>query len=101
MPSPPPTPPEAPIGIAARLGWVSFFNDCSNEVLGRILPLYLTLGLGVTPAFVGVMEGLAEFAAIFLKGVSGWLSDRLPSRKGFVVGGYGLSIGARILYQAF
>lgn len=94
------SPDSPPIGIAARLGWVSFFNDCSNEVLGRILPLYLTLGLGVTPTFVGVMEGLAECAAIFLKGLSGWLSDRTTSRKGFVLGGYGLSIGARVLYLA-
>lgn len=89
-----------PIGIAARLGWVSFLNDCSSEVLARVLPLHLTLTLGASPAFVGVIEGLAESVAILLKGVSGWLSDRLPSRKGFVLGGYALSIAARACYLA-
>lgn len=88
----------APIGLAARLGWVSFLNDCASEVLARILPLHLTLTLGSSPAFVGMVEGLAETAAILLKGVAGWLSDRRPSRKGFVLGGYALSVGARALY---
>jgi MFS family permease len=53
---------------------------------------------GVTPAFVGLVEGLADSAAIFLKGLSGWLSDRAASRKGFLLGGYGLSVAARGLY---
>jgi MFS family permease len=84
--------------MAARLGWVAFFNDCSSEVLARVLPLYLVVSLGATPALVGVVEGLAESAAIFLKGISGWLSDRMASRKGFVLGGYGLSVAARACY---
>lgn len=90
--------PRIPIGIPARLGWVSFFNDSSSEVLARVLPLYLTVSLGMTPTFVGVVEGLAESAAVFLKGVSGWLSDRMSSRKPFVLGGYGLSVAARACY---
>ena len=73
-------------------------NDCSSEVLARILPLYLTAVLGTSPAFVGVMEGMAESAAVLLKGCCGWLSDRMASRKGFVVGGYGLSVLARGLF---
>ena len=87
-----------PASLATRLGWVAFLNDASSEVLARILPLYLTLALGATPAFVGVIEGLAESVAVFLKGVSGWLSDRARSRKGFVLSGYGLSVAARAFY---
>lgn len=87
-----------PLGLAARLGWVSFFNDASGEVLARALPLYLTGGLGLSPAFVGWVEGLAECAAIVLKGLSGWVSDRMASRKGLVLGGYGLSVAARACY---
>lgn len=90
--------PHPPVSLSTRLGWVAFLNDCSSEVLARVLPLYLTLVLGATPAFVGLVEGLAESASVFLKGFSGWLSDRLPSRKGFVVGGYGLSVVARTLF---
>jgi len=87
-----------PSSLSTRLGWVAFLNDCSSEVLARILPLYLTLVLGTSPAFVGVVEGLAESAAVFLKGLSGWLSDRMESRKGFVMAGYGLSVLGRALF---
>jgi len=75
--------------IALRLGWVAFLNDCSSEVLARVLPLFLTAFLGQSPAFVGVIEGAAESAAIFLKGISGWLSDFF---------GYFLSVAGRALY---
>jgi MFS family permease len=84
--------------IALRLGWVAFLNDCSSEVLARVLPMYLTAVLGQSPAFVGVIEGAAESVAILLKGMSGWLSDRAKSRKGFVFFGYALSVGGRALY---
>jgi MFS family permease len=77
---------------------VAFLNDCSSEVLARILPLYLTAFLGQSPAFVGAIEGAAESAAILLKGISGWLSDRAKSRKGFVLSGYALSVAARAMY---
>jgi MFS family permease len=87
-----------PPSIALRLGWVSFLNDFSSEVLARVLPLYLTAFLGQSPAFVGVIEGAAESAAVLLKGVSGWLSDQAKSRKGFVLFGYALSVAARALY---
>ena len=84
--------------LSTRLGWVAGLNDCSSEVVARILPLYLTLVLGTSPTFVGVVEGLAESAAVVLKGYCGWLSDRMASRKGFVLGGYGLSVLARGLF---
>lgn len=94
--STPETPPAPP--VAARLGWVSFLNDASSEVLARALPLVLTGALGAPAAVVGLIEGLADSAAILLKGLSGWLSDRLPSRKPLVVFGYALSVAARALY---
>jgi len=52
----------------------------------------------MSASFVGLVEGLAESAAIVLKGLSGWLSDRFSSRKGFVLGGYALSVLARACY---
>jgi len=95
---PPATVSSSDVSLSTRLGWVAFLNDASSEVLARILPLYLTLVLGTSPAFVGVVEGLAEGAAVLLKGYCGWLSDRMESRKGFVLGGYGLSVLARALF---
>jgi MFS family permease len=91
-------PVEPPPSIAYRLGWVAFLNDFSSEVLARVLPLYLIAFLGQSPAVVGIIEGAAESAAVMLKGVSGWLSDRAKSRKGFVLFGYALSVAARALY---
>jgi MFS family permease len=84
------------ISLPTRLGVVSFFNDCSSEVIARALPLYLTASLGLSPTFVGAIEGIAESASILLKGISGWLSDRHESRKPLVVFGYSLSILSRI-----
>jgi MFS family permease len=85
-------------GLSTRLGWVSFFNDASGEAITRALPLLLTSGLGATPAFVGLVEGLAEAVAIGLKAVSGWISDRMATRKPLVAGGYVLSFLAKLLY---
>lgn len=81
--------------IPTRLGLVSFFNDCSSEAIARALPVYLTATLGVTPEFIGVIEGAAEAVAILLRAFSGWLSDRMTSRKPLVFVGYALSVAAR------
>jgi MFS family permease len=89
-------PPKAS-SVATKLGWVSFFNDCSGEALTRTLPLILIGPLGSSPFYLGFIEGIAEALSIFLKGFSGWLSDRLPSRKPIVVTGYSLSLISRAL----
>ena len=83
--------------IATKLGWVSFFNDCSSEALARALPLFLTGSLGASATFVGAIEGTAEALSILLKGFSGWLSDRMESRKSLVVTGYALSLLSRVV----
>lgn len=94
-------PPEWPIlsnvALPTRLGWVSLFNDCSTEVIARALPLFLTTSLGMSPTFVGAVEGTAEAVSILLRGLSGWLSDRMASRKPLVVSGYMLSVASQIL----
>jgi MFS family permease len=87
---------DSELSLATRLGWVSFLNDCASEVLARALPLFLTAGLGATPTFVGVVEGLAEAVAILLRGFSGWLSDRMASRKPLVFAGYLCSVLGRV-----
>src|SRR5512144_1080925 len=69
----------------------SFFMDVSSEMVLNILPLFLANVLGVQTVIIGVIEGIAEATASLLKLFSGWLSDRLGSRKWLAVGGYGLS----------
>jgi len=80
-----------------RLGWVSLFNDVSSEMIYPLLPAYLTRVLGAGPAFLGLIEGVAEAVASLLKVASGWWSDRLQRRKPVVVLGYGLSSAVRPL----
>ncbi len=83
------------------LGLVSFFTDASSELTMTILPLFLANVLGVGPAIIGLIEGIAESTATILKVVSGWLSDRLGRRKPLAVLGYGLSTLAKpFLYLA-
>ena len=69
-----------PAGIWA-LGLVSMLMDISSEMIHALLPLYLTVGLGVTALTVGIIEGIAEATAAITKVFSGALSDRIGRRK--------------------
>ena len=53
-----------------------------------LLPVFLAGVLGTSSTFIGAIEGAAETTASLLKLVSGWWSDRMKSRKPFVVIGY-------------
>jgi MFS family permease len=79
------------------LGLVSLLTDASSEMIYPLLPAFLTGALRASPAFLGVVEGLAEAVAAVLKVVSGRMSDRLARRKPIVVAGYALSSLARPL----
>jgi MFS family permease len=70
------------------LGVVSLFNDAASEMIYPLLPLFVTTVLGAGPEALGVIEGVAESTASFLKLASGYLSDRVRARKRWVVGGY-------------
>jgi MFS family permease len=78
-------------GNVLILGLVSFFTDVSSEMIYPLLPLFLTGVLGAGPAFLGVIEGVAESTASLLKLFSGIVSDRLPARKPLVLFGYSIS----------
>lgn len=83
------------------LGGVSFLTDVSSEMTLTILPLFLSNVLGVTTAFIGIIEGIAETTASLTRVFSGWLSDRLGSRKELTLLGYGLSAFSKpLLYFA-
>ena len=88
----------APLHRTVRsLGLVSLLTDASSEMIYPLLPAFLTGTLRAGPAFLGVVEGLAETTAAVLKIVSGRVSDRLARRKPLVVAGYALSSLARPL----
>jgi len=69
------------------LGFVSFLNDISSEMIMPILPMFLT-ALGGTGLVIGLVGGLMESASSILKVLSGYLSDKIGKRKIFVSFGY-------------
>src|SRR5512142_2329845 len=73
------------------LGFVSLLNDGASEMIYPLLPAFLTAVLGAGPAALGIIEGVAEATASLLKLYSGYLSDRVRRRKGWIVSGYSLS----------
>lgn len=76
---------------------VSLLNDVSSEIIYPLLPVFLSITLGASPAIVGMIEGAAESLSSLLKLFSGYFSDRRRKRKIFVVLGYGLASIARPL----
>ncbi len=79
------------------LGFVSLLNDGASEMIYPLMPAFLTAVLGAGPAALGVIEGVAEATASLLKLYSGYLSDRVRKRKGWIVIGYSLSNAIRPL----
>lgn len=84
-------------GNVLWLSVVSLLNDAASEMIYPLLPLFLVGTLGAGPAFLGLVEGVAEATASVLKLVSGWLSDRVGRRKALVGTGYGIAAAGRPL----
>lgn len=80
------------------LGFVSLFMDVSSEMIHGLLPVFLTTVVGASALVVGVIEGLAEATASFMKLVSGAWSDRWGRRKPLAVLGYGLAAVSKPLF---
>jgi MFS family permease len=74
-----------------RLGWVSFLQDISSEMLYPITPIFLTAVLGASGLSVGLIEGFAEAVSSLLKTYSGAWSDRISKRRPFISAGYALA----------
>lgn len=71
-------------------GLTSLLADLSYETAFAVLPAYLKK-IGATTASLGLMEGLADALASFVKLGSGFWSDRFNRRKPFAVVGYSLT----------
>ena len=79
------------------LGLTSLFTDVASEMVYPLVPFFLTLRLGASPAALGLIEGLAESLASLLKVFSGYLSDRLQDRKTLTIAGYACSALGKLL----
>jgi len=85
-------------GTVVALGLVSFLNDLASEMVTPFIPILIATVLGAGPVILGLVEGVADAAASFLKLWAGRYSDvRHGRRKQLMVFGYGLSNLARPL----
>src|SRR4051794_38974217 len=80
------------------LGFVSLLMDLSSEIYHALLPVFVTVTLGLPAVALGAIDGLAEATASFAKLVSGRLSDRSMRRKPWVMAGYGLAALSKPLF---
>ena len=80
------------------LGFVSLLMDLSSEIYHALLPVFVTVTLGLPAVALGAIDGLAEATASFAKLVSGRLSDRSMSRKPWIMAGYGLAALSKPLF---
>ena len=69
------------------VGLTSLFSDWSHETATAILPAFLAV-IGAGPAWLGIIEGLADGLSSFAKLFSGHFTDRLSRRKPLAVFGY-------------
>ena len=80
------------------LGFVSLLMDLSSEIYHALLPLFITVTLGLPVAALGTIDGIAEATASFAKLASGRLSDRSRRRKPWILAGYGLAALSKPLF---
>src|SRR6266700_1212910 len=76
-------------------GWVSLLNDFASEIIYPLLPAFVTGVLGGGAQVLGALDGVAEFAAAFVKLGAGRLADRARLRGPMIVLGYFIAVVVR------
>ena len=77
---------------AIALGVVSLLTDLSSEMVTAVLPLYLVVGLGMSPLAFGFLDGLYNGVTAFVRLLGGHLADRWSQHK--LVAGIGYALSA-------
>ncbi|MFF8913215.1 MFS transporter [Streptomyces sp. NPDC015032] len=83
-------------GTVLALGTVSLVTDISSEMVTAVLPLYLVLGLGLSPLQFGFLDGLFNGAASVVRLLGGHAADRGRGHKRVAGIGYALSALSRL-----
>ncbi|MEU7069147.1 MFS transporter [Streptomyces narbonensis] len=79
-------------GTVLALGAVSLVTDISSEMVTAVLPLYLVVGLGLSPLQFGLLDGLSTGATALVRILGGATADRGGRHK--QVGGLGYALSA-------
>jgi MFS family permease len=69
----------------------TFFSDVAHEAATAVLPLYL-VSVGLGPAALGAIEGLADFLYSLAKLAGGLIGHRIAHKKPIVALGYALTM---------
>ncbi|MFE0735747.1 MFS transporter [Streptomyces sp. NPDC058855] len=88
-------PPHVP-GTVLALGTVSLVTDISSEMVTAVLPLYLVLGLGLSPLQFGLLDGVTTGATALVRLLGGHTADRGGRHKQVAGFGYALSACSRL-----
>ncbi len=80
------------------LGFVSLLMDVSSEMIHALLPVFLVTVVGASAMSIGLIEGIAEATAAFVKVYSGAISDWIGRRKPLLLAGYGLAAACKPLF---
>ncbi len=83
-------------GTVIALGMTSFFSDISSEMVAAVIPIFLTIQLGFSPAAFGLFQAAYELANALLRLVGGVIADRTRRPKETAAFGYGLSTLTRV-----
>jgi MFS family permease len=78
-------------GNVVGLGVTSMFTDISAEMVGSVLPLYLTILYGFSPLQLGIFDGFYQGLAAIFALWAAVLADRRRRLKGMATFGYALS----------
>jgi len=80
------------------IGVTSLLTDISSEMVASILPLYLVIGLGLSPFLFGVVDGLYPGVTALVRWAGGVIGDRSRQHKGLAAVGYGVSAVSRLVW---
>lgn len=82
-------------GNVFALGVVSMLTDVSAEMVTAVLPLYVVVGLGLSPLAFGVLDGIYGGISALVRLAGGHVADRTRRHKVVAGVGYGLSAVAK------
>ncbi|MBT2508412.1 MFS transporter [Streptomyces sp. ISL-98] len=87
-------------GNVIALGAVSLVTDVSAEMVTAVLPLYLVVGLGMSPLAFGALDGLYQGASALSRLAGGHVADRAQRRKLVAGAGYAVSAACKLALLA-
>lgn len=79
------------------LGVVSLLTDVSTEMITAALPLFVTVGLGLSPLAFGAIDSIYQAGTAVSRLIGGYIADRFRRPKTVASWGYGLGFISKLL----